>query len=250
MFSTICYTTIENVSIFRCLLLTYWDRGKMATLSNAFSWMKMLEFGLNFHWSLFLRVKFTMIQHRFRYCFLAEKAPSHYLNQCWPDSLAHICGSSGRWIKEVIIWGAWSKAQEYYSDVIMGAIMFQITSLTIVYSTVHSGADQRKHQSSAALAYVRGIHRWPVNSPHKWPVTRKRFLFDDVMTSGDETCNRHSCVAFLQIKRIPFRTNMHRHSDSIWYFAFYIFGWLKACWARTVHSRYPRIILSKHHDRR
>ena len=46
----------------------------------------------------------------------------------------------------------------------------QITSLTIVYSTVYSGADQRKHQSPASLAFVRGIRRWPVNSPHKWPV--------------------------------------------------------------------------------
>ena len=43
----------------------------------------------------------------------------------------------------------------------------QITSLTIVYSTVHSGADQRKHQSSASLAFARGIHRWPVNSRTK-----------------------------------------------------------------------------------
>ena len=43
----------------------------------------------------------------------------------------------------------------------------------IVYSTVYSDADQRKHQSSASLAFVRGIHRGPVNSPHKWPVTRK-----------------------------------------------------------------------------
>ena len=49
----------------------------------------------------------------------------------------------------------------------------QITSLTTVYSTVYSGADQRKHQSSASLAFVWGIHRWPVNSPHKCPVTRK-----------------------------------------------------------------------------
>ena len=63
----------------------------------------------------------------------------------------------------------------------MGAMASQITSLTIVYSTVYSGADQRKHQSSASLAFVRGIHRWPVNSPHKWPVTRKRFPFDDVI---------------------------------------------------------------------
>ena len=63
----------------------------------------------------------------------------------------------------------------------MGAIAFQITSLTIVYSTVYSGADQSKHQSSASLAFVWGIHRGPVNSPHKWPVTRKMFPFDDVI---------------------------------------------------------------------
>ena len=57
----------------------------------------------------------------------------------------------------------------------------QITSLTIVYSTAYSGADQRKHQSSASLAFVRVIHRSPVKSPHKWPVTRKMFPFDDVI---------------------------------------------------------------------
>ena len=43
------------------------------------------------------------------------------------------------------------------------------------------GADQRKHQSSVSLAFVRGIHWWPVNSPHKWPVTQKMFPFDDVI---------------------------------------------------------------------
>ena len=50
-----------------------------------------------------------------------------------------------------------------------------------VYSTVCPGADRRKHQSSEPLAFVRGIHRWPVNSPHKRPVTRKMFPFDDVI---------------------------------------------------------------------
>ena len=63
----------------------------------------------------------------------------------------------------------------------MGTMASQITSLTIVYSTVYSGADQRKHQSSASLAFVWGIRRGPVNSPHKWPVTRKMFPFDDVI---------------------------------------------------------------------
>ena len=69
----------------------------------------------------------------------------------------------------------------YYNDVILGAIASQITSLTIVYSMVYSGADQRKHQSSASLAFVRGIHRGPVNSPQKWPVPRYMFPFDDVI---------------------------------------------------------------------
>ena len=49
------------------------------------------------------------------------------------------------------------------------------------HSTVYSDADQRKHQSSTSLAFVRGIHRGPVNSPHKWPVTRKMLPFDDVI---------------------------------------------------------------------
>ena len=69
----------------------------------------------------------------------------------------------------------------HYNDVIMSTIASQITSLTIVYSTVYSGADQRKHQSSASLAFVRGIHRGPVNSLHKGPVTPKMFPFDDVI---------------------------------------------------------------------
>ena len=64
----------------------------------------------------------------------------------------------------------------------MGSMASQITSLiTIVYSTVHSGANQRKHQSSASLAFVWGIHRWPLNSPQKGPGMRKMFLFDNVI---------------------------------------------------------------------
>ena len=72
----------------------------------------------------------------------------------------------------------------HYDDVRMAAMASQITSLTIVYSTVYS-ADQRKHQSSASLASVWGIHPGPVNSPHKWPVTRKMFPFDDVIMQRD-----------------------------------------------------------------
>ena len=64
----------------------------------------------------------------------------------------------------------------HYSEVIMGAMAFQITGVLIVYST-----DQRKHQSSTLLAFVRGIHRWPVNSLHKRPVMWKMFPFDVIM---------------------------------------------------------------------
>ena len=59
----------------------------------------------------------------------------------------------------------------------MSAMVPLITSLTIVYLTVYSGADQ----SSASVAFVRGIRRWPVNSPHRGPVTREMSPFDDVI---------------------------------------------------------------------
>ena len=85
----------------------------------------------------------------------------------------------------------------------MTAIASLITSLTIVYSSIYSAADQSKHQSSASLVFVWGIHRGPVNSPHKWPVTRKMFPFDDVIMF-----DRHLDVIPLNVisKRGPCRT--------------------------------------------
>ena len=82
------------------------------------------------------------------------------------------------------LWSA-NSAAAHYSDVIMSAMVSQITSLTIVYSTVYSGGDQRKRQSSASLAFVREIHRSPVNSSQKGPVTRKMFPFDLMTSSCD-----------------------------------------------------------------
>ena len=76
-----------------------------------------------------------------------------------------------------------SGTHTHYSDDIMGAIASQITSLASVYSAVWLGADQIKHQSPASLAFVWGIHRRPVNYPHKGPVTRKMFPFNDVIMS-------------------------------------------------------------------
>ena len=87
-----------------------------------------------------------------------------------------------KWFQGVMFWPctmiveshegrALSTSLCHYNDIIMSVMASQITSLTIVYSTVYSGADQRKHQSFASLAFVQGIHRWPVNSLHKGPVT-------------------------------------------------------------------------------
>ena len=93
----------------------------------------------------------------------------------------------------------------HYDDVIMTMLASQITSLTVVYSIVYSGAIQRKHQSSASLAFVREIHRGPVNNfPHKWPVTRKMFPFDDVIMWWYD--------------RLPIRILRERlHANRIWY---------------------------------
>ena len=89
---------------------------------------------------------------------------------------------SCQWRKPDDHWEKMARRTMYihYSDVIMDMIAFQITRLMIVYSTDYSGA-HKKHQSSASLAFMRGIHRWPVNSPHKWPVTSTMFPFDDAI---------------------------------------------------------------------
>ena len=87
----------------------------------------------------------------------------------------------------------------HYNDVIMGAVASQITSLTIVYSTVDSDPDQRKHQSSASLTFVWGIHRGPVNTLHKWPVTRKMF---HLMTSSWSHVMNTSCWPWHTLEHI------------------------------------------------
>ena len=75
-----------------------------------------------------------------------------------------------------------------HSDVIVDAMASQITSLRIVCSTVYSGADQRKyHKVPRHWPFVRGIHRWPLNSPHKRTETRKMFPIDDVIVYPTES---------------------------------------------------------------
>ena len=109
-----------------------------------------------------------------------HQATSYYPGQCWPSFISPFGITRPQWVNP----SSADHLRYHYSDVIMRTMASQITSLTIVYSTVYSSADQRKHQSSASLAFVRGIHRWPVNSPHKGLVMRKMFPFDDVIMMG------------------------------------------------------------------
>ena len=105
------------------------------------------------------------------------------------------------------------KTGNHYGDVIMGTITSEITSLAIVYSTVYSDAGQRKHQSSALLVFVRGIHRGPVNSPHKWPVTRKMFSFDDVIMVAQLTVHLQDIFNTRYHFRLERSPGLHRYDS-------------------------------------
>ena len=123
----------------------------------------------------------------------------------------------------------------------MGPTASQITSLTIVYSIVYSGTDQRQHQSSASLAFVRGIQRRPVNSPHKWPVTRKMFSFDYViMTKGD---TKASCLLVLKLWRIHRQPMDSPHKGPANPFHFLT----SSCGTICIRNRYFSVFKNKEH---
>ena len=114
----------------------------------------------------------------------------HHITMYLLNGRAIIGLNHGLWLLKYMALGIRSP-QNHENEFIMDAMASQITSLTIVYWTVYSGTVQRKRQSSASLAFVWGIHRWLVNSPHKWPVTRKMFPFDDVIVPWQQpTTNR------------------------------------------------------------
>ena len=118
----------------------------------------------------------------------------------------------------------------HYNDVTMSAMASQITSLTILYSVVYSNGDQRKHQSSASLAFVRGIHRWPVNSPHKWPVTRKCF---HLMTSSWLQVHAHTPIYNDRTENGLARLLICLRFDTklVWiYGIYYPFAWCATPW--------------------
>ena len=91
----------------------------------------------------------------------------------------------------------------------MSAVVSQITSFAIVNPTVYSTANRRKHQSIASLAFVRGIHRWPVNSPHKRTVMLKILPFDDViMILTHESRNKMAIILCTTIIWLFFKINI------------------------------------------
>ena len=110
----------------------------------------------------------TVTWNQWYFAFILPRAPLVYAHHVisWIQSYSAVFFSvaynwdqpSGVHRAENIGYDNWATSL-HYTDVIMGAIASQITSLTIVYSTVYSDADQRKHQSSASLAFVWGIHR-------------------------------------------------------------------------------------------
>ena len=108
--------------------------------------------------------------------------------------------------------GYWYIQMSEFRVKMMGTMASQISSLTIVYSTLNSGADERKYQSSTSLAFVRGIHWWQVNSPHKWPVTWKVFPFDDIImyqldtTVKFEMAGSHAKVTLLEYAYTSLKT--------------------------------------------
>ena len=122
------------------------------------------------------------------------------------------------WLSHLTPYGVTRPKYKHYNDVIMSLMVSQITSLTTVYLTVYLGTDQRKHQSSASLAFVRGIHRWQVNSPHKGPVTRKMFPFDDAIRShwcplwwgrlSQNEWHERCCVYEIQERSITSKTHI------------------------------------------
>ena len=98
----------------------------------------------------------------------------------WPPMIRLMASSSHyqSWYRQAFL----CFSLEHYNDVIISAMASQITSLTIVYSTVYSGNDERKTSKLRVTGPCVGNS--PVNSPHKEPITRKMFPFDDVILGG------------------------------------------------------------------
>ena len=102
---------------------------------------------LSCHKKQFKTYHLEVLRNPVKYSYTSLEPQSEYdINFIWNHTKSYI-------------WIASHLTKFHYIDVIMTTLASQITSLTVVYSTVCSDADQRKHQSSASLAFVWGIHR-------------------------------------------------------------------------------------------
>ena len=97
--------------------------------------------------------------------------------------------------------------RHYSTDVIMSTMVFQITAVTSVYSTVCSGAYQRKHQSFTSLAFLWGIHRWPEMFPFDDVIMKGPFRFSDSTIVACDDNHKYSCI--------------RKEYICLWYFYFY-----------------------------
>ena len=163
--------------------------------------MEIIVFWFNFPWNVFQRVQLKICQYWFlQWCatkpsleammaYFTDTCMHPWINTLRPrqngchfpyDILKYTFLNENVWILIKISLKFVPKGP-HYSDVIMGVMGTQITSIMIVNLAVYSGADQQIYQSSASLPFVRGFRRWPVNSPHKEPITRKMYPFDDII---------------------------------------------------------------------
>ena len=168
----ICYKIIDVISITNCKtavtpLLTRWSYCSLA-LSHQYICL------LCVHSAIFRTAGVCVVRHNMQLTWLNWLRCFEFwgLSMRWAELNQHQIGGY---------------VLAHYINVIIGAMTSEITSLTFVFSTVYSGANQRKHQRSPSLAFVRGIHWWPVNSPHKGPVTGKMFPFADVIMNCTHT---------------------------------------------------------------
>ena len=125
------------------------------------------------------------------------------------------------------IWCIFSSDEsEHYSDVIMTAMASQITGVSIVYSTVCSGGDQRKHQISATLAYVREIHWWIARTKDQW-----RGKCFHLMTSSwySISCSLIASCFYLYLENPRLVNVLGAFAESIWYASVHIWSlsWLR-----------------------
>ena len=139
----------------------------------------------------------------------------------------------------------------HYSDVIISTMASKITGISIVYLNICARADQRKHQSSVSLAFVRAIHWWPVNSLHKGPVTRKMFPIDDVIIwSSQSSCSYYVLLSTISLRMpslVRFDSLRHvvRHLVHPYHDTFMSWWYLPRTWPSVTdmqyyyHARYP-----------